>query len=184
MDRASRLCTATRIAVLVTGVILLLTWSLSLNQRFAVHPFERLMVISTRHDRVHVLLAKIEDKVVQEVRYDRNRILIGFIGPNLLWDIPFDPPYPPLLSTSLGFSLQSSGELSLPGFQGSRWIIVGVPQWPLVLLSALLVPVPARSLIQQRRWRHQGRCRTCGYDLRATPDRCPECGTVATRAAL
>jgi hypothetical protein len=47
-----------------------------------------------------------------------------------------------------------------------------------VILSTLL---PAFWAVRSRRFRRRiaGHCVRCGYDLRATRDRCPECGAVA-----
>jgi hypothetical protein len=54
------------------------------------------------------------------------------------------------------------------------------PHWFFVLISAILPAVYLRSCFRKRG--APGGCRTCGYDLRATPNRCPECGTVAQPA--
>jgi hypothetical protein len=61
------------------------------------------------------------------------------------------------------------------------------------VLSGMLVYLPpvilALWLIEKLRQRKRdkrikaGLCVKCGYDLRATPDRCPECGTVAVKPA-
>jgi hypothetical protein len=54
-----------------------------------------------------------------------------------------------------------------------------VPIWALVTLTLVL---PAISIMRWHRRRARemiGKCKRCGYDLRATPERCPECGTIA-----
>ena len=48
--------------------------------------------------------------------------------------------------------------------------------WWLALLTAAL---PTWRLFARRRHRRAGVCRRCGYDMRATPELCPECGTTA-----
>lgn len=55
-----------------------------------------------------------------------------------------------------------------------------IPHWFIALLlgcTSLSCFVAARR--SQQRWLgSRGRCLRCGYDLRATPDRCPECGAT------
>jgi hypothetical protein len=85
--------------------------------------------------------------------------------------------------TLLGFYF-GQGSLPLPGDPGAnteRYLLIVVPIWSLIALTAIL---PAMGFIRWRRERRRrtriaaGLCLVCGYDLRATPDRCPECGTV------
>jgi hypothetical protein len=69
----------------------------------------------------------------------------------------------------------------------STFRCIFVPHW---LLLAAFVYVPTRWVwdfcrnYNPRRNRGDGLCIRCGYDLRATPDRCPECGTVPSKAKI
>jgi hypothetical protein len=57
------------------------------------------------------------------------------------------------------------------------WWLFMAPHWSLALLFTI---APLTWLIRRlRRATPAGLCPTCGYDLRATPDRCPECGNAS-----
>jgi hypothetical protein len=104
-------------------------------------------------------------------------------------------PAPP---GSYTYGVQSRGRWDRAGVSYHRWNMTAgrtlkapvlgrfaevrvAPAWPLLVslgLVSLWVVLVART---RRRARRDGRrCVQCGYDLRATPQRCPECGTAAS----
>ena len=92
--------------------------------------------------------------------------------------IPQTPPISTIpLRTFAGFGWYSGN------LQGKRGYVLSVPYWGVALLTTLLPAIAFRQFLSRRRQGSETRmlCLTCGYDLRATPDRCPECGTVPAK---
>src|SRR5688500_9461665 len=79
--------------------------------------------------------------------------------------------YPP------GFTARHSPYGNGPIRPGHNWVLAVRP-WLPTGVTAVLPAIWLYRRGKARRARRNGLCSTCSYDLRATPDRCPECGTV------
>ena len=109
------------------------------------------------------------------------------------WHLSFDaydnpqnvPPFQHPIFEHFGFHVSLdrfiTSNLELPDGQSNmRQVNVIIPDW---FLFGLLMTTPCLWLFHRLRSRSRfaaGKCRACGYDLRATPECCPECGTTQT----
>jgi hypothetical protein len=72
-----------------------------------------------------------------------------------------------------GFYFDTFGARS--GWHGGT---IAFPLWAPLILLLILPVIQVTKFLRRRRARGLNCCRNCGYDLRATPLRCPECGTT------
>jgi len=80
------------------------------------------------------------------------------------------------------------GRCGIPGLSAGILVFTdteaALPAWSLVALAAVAPILRMRAVLRSRRRARRGFCIACGYDLRASPDRCPECGTVSKRKGI
>jgi hypothetical protein len=68
------------------------------------------------------------------------------------------------------------------GLEGKSIGYIAVSHWALAGCAALPGVWSLRHLRRSNRRRARGLCPNCGYDLRASRDRCPECGDAVVGA--
>jgi hypothetical protein len=88
-------------------------------------------------------------------------------------------PPSPWPTNRWGFGGYLYRRLGQHGDEGSdsKWTL---PWWLPAGAASVLPTFRCIATLRRRRLRRRGLCERCGYDLRATPDRCPECGAVAS----
>ena len=79
-----------------------------------------------------------------------------------------------IVDSGVWASLSGSATYPLVGYADLNLLALAVGTTAGPVVSLVLIYRATRS--------RPGHCSACGYDLRATPDRCPDCGTTVERS--
>ncbi len=98
----------------------------------------------------------------------------------LNWDDGRSKRY--LLTDEIGWTVAGFSNFETrwtPSYRGGTGsTVLVVPLWmPTLPLLALVFALGAIPFVRRRKRKKLGLCVKCGYDLRGSKDRCPECGT-------
>jgi hypothetical protein len=124
----------------------------------------------SHHTNIEGVFASLHDDVqLEETQLSSSKLTYAYMG---TWDEEN-------LKTRLGFLVYFTDSR----FQDVdyRILIIVFPSWLPVVAFACLPIFWLRVFRRRRKAIKIGLCANCGYDLRATPDRCPECGTIPAK---
>jgi hypothetical protein len=165
---------------------IIVTW-LALAALASVWVYSWADMVRSRHGRLLIVAAYPED-VERLFMYSfdgtademRAKAQEQVAGPRV-WELVRQRGQEEVARQFLGFEYRY-GALDPSSGRRVEYRLIAIPYlWLSLPLIGLLVAFAfrgARARVRARR----NQCRECGYDLRATPDRCPECGLAVTRA--